>query len=139
MARRLRSLRNSESTIRCRKYSRSLAPGSVILASLIFEPVAVTFQFLLGDVLAADAGGHPGTETGGRDGQMADAEAVRIMDGAEAQARGVHLVGPLGKAILISSNVHDMPLYYEYFNDAEARIAALDGTNIARRKIGAGG
>ena len=87
------------------EFSRSeLVP----VAGLIFEPVTVPVEFFVGDFLAANACGHPGAEAGGGNGQMADAETIGILDGAEAQAGGVNLIGALREAVFVFANVDEV-------------------------------
>jgi hypothetical protein len=39
---------------------------------------------------------------------VTDAETIGILDGAEAQAGGVNLIGALGKAVFVFANVDEV-------------------------------
>lgn len=69
----------------------------------------VAFELFFGDVLAADAGGHPRAESGSRNGKMANAEAaVGVVDGADAELLQIQFVRAFFKAIFVFANVEQV-------------------------------
>jgi len=99
----------------------------------------IAFQLFIRNVLAADASGHPRAETGCGNDEMRYAKTVRIVNRADAQAIGVEIVRPVGKTILVSANVENVLINQQNLDDAESRIIALDGADIASHKIRASG
>lgn len=103
---------------------------------MILKPTAVAFQLFFSDVLVANAARHPRTETGGGNRQMSDAETVRIVNGAHAQALGIDIVRPFGETIFVFSDVNNVPVDDKNLNNAKTGIVAFDGADVARRQIG---